>query len=274
MKRILLLPSASRKPITVWPHRPKITSTPEALEVVGQQVRRDPRLGLGAARLTAAWAAMVIMVGFRLRRDRRVVELAEQLGFRRLVLGDRPADPRHVHVVLERDVLVGDVAAPDAAAHARGHRHAVGEGAGVGARLDLPHHDAADRRHQREPVDVLVVERVDAARVAAAAGLEDLPHLVERVVEAVNLNTTSTTPSFSVENGCCLPMCVSSTMKKRLAGGKGDAGLGGDRRGGSGDGVGGAPALLVPVGLLQLLLLLGVDEVAAFAAAAAAGSAS
>ena len=52
-------------------------------------------------------------------------------------------------------------------------------------RLHLPHHDAAHRRHQREAMDVVVVERVDAAGVAAAAGLEDLPHLVERVVEAV-----------------------------------------------------------------------------------------
>ena len=58
-------------------------------------------------------------------------------------------------------------------------------------------------------------------------------------------------------------MCVSSTMKNVLSGGKRDAGLGGDRRRRPRDRVGGAPALLVPVGALQELLLVGVDEVAA-----------
>ncbi len=53
--------------------------------------------------------------------------------------------------------------------------------------LHLAHHDPAHRRHQRQPVDVVVVERIDAAGVALAAGLEDLADLVERVVEAAEL---------------------------------------------------------------------------------------
>ena len=44
-------------------------------------------------------------------------------------------------------------------------------------------------------------------------------------------------------------------QEERLVGGKGETGLGGDGGGGARDGVGGAPALLVPVGPLQQLLL-------------------
>ena len=59
-------------------------------------------------------------------------------------------------------------------------------------RLRLAHHDPAHRRHQREPVDVVVVERVDAAGVALAADFVDPPHHVERRVEAAVLKIAST----------------------------------------------------------------------------------
>ena len=56
-----------------------------------------------------------------------VVELAEQFLLGRAVLGNRPAHPRRIHVVLDADVLADDVAAPGAAAEAGRHRHAVSE---------------------------------------------------------------------------------------------------------------------------------------------------
>ena len=49
----------------------------------------------------------------------------------------------------------------------------------------LADHDAADGGHQREAVDVVVVEGVDAAGVAAAAGFEDAADHVEAVFEAI-----------------------------------------------------------------------------------------
>ncbi len=73
------------------------------------------------------------------------VELPEQLLLARPVLGDRAADPGHVHVVLEVDVLGRDVAAPRPAAEARRHRHPVVERPGVRLRLRLADHDPAHR---------------------------------------------------------------------------------------------------------------------------------
>src|SRR4029077_7405415 len=132
-----LFPSASSSAMIVCPHKPKITSTPrrsrysvsryEAIRVsVAFSVRSAMRVAAVLIR-----PSQVVLKGFA------VVELAEQFLLGRSILGNRPAHPCHVHVVLERDVLVGDVAAPDAAPHARGHRHAVGEGAGIRARLHL-----------------------------------------------------------------------------------------------------------------------------------------
>ena len=84
-------------------------------------------------------------------------------------------------------------------------------------RLHLAHHDAAHRRHQREPVDVLVVERIDAARVALAAGLEDLPHHVERIVEAVVLEDREHDAELlRREADAALPMLVSCDDEERL----------------------------------------------------------
>ena len=79
-----------------------------------------------------------------------VVELAKQLLVGGAVLGNRAADPGGLHEMLEVNVLVGDVAAPDAAAQAGGHRHAIGERARIGFGLRLANHHAADRRHSRE----------------------------------------------------------------------------------------------------------------------------
>src|ERR1700728_296975 len=78
-----------------------------------------------------------------------VVKLAKQLFVRWPVFRNRPADPRHVHVVFERDVFVGAVAAPESAAHAGGHRHAIGEGSRVGTALYLADHHAAHRGGER-----------------------------------------------------------------------------------------------------------------------------
>src|SRR5947207_8549834 len=96
-----------------------------------------------------------------LLEDFGVVELAEQLLLGRPVLRDGPTDPRRVHVVLDADVLAGDVAAPRAASEARRHRHAIGERAGIAADVRLPHHHAAHWRHQRESMDMIVVEGRD-----------------------------------------------------------------------------------------------------------------
>ena len=69
-----------------------------------------------------------------------------------------------------------------------------------------------------------------------------------------HLKTASTTPSFSVEYRILLADVGFFDEEERLVGGKGEAGFGGDGGGRAGDGVGGAPALLIPVGPLQQLL--------------------
>src|SRR6187399_194336 len=153
-----LLPSASSSAMTVWPQRPKITSTPRrsrysVIRYAAIRVSTFCSIRSIVVGTTVLMTVLLLATCVRLE-GLAVVELAEQLLLRWPVFGDGPAHPRDVHVVLERDVLVGDVAAPDAAAHARRHRHAVGEGAGVGARLHLPDHDAAHRRGQREAMDV------------------------------------------------------------------------------------------------------------------------
>ena len=76
------------------------------------------RLEASAAEISGLLRAGLSSAGASV--DRRPVELAEQLLLARSVLGDRAADPGHVHVVLEVDVLGRDVAAPRAAA--RGSR--------------------------------------------------------------------------------------------------------------------------------------------------------
>ena len=61
------------------------------------------------------------------------------------------------------------------------------KGAGIGARLNLPHHDAAHRRHEGKAVDMVIAERIDAARVATPAGLKESPHHIKRLVESGEL---------------------------------------------------------------------------------------
>ena len=65
----------------------------EALEVVGEQVRRDARLGFRRDALDGGLCWQYPWRSVLSDRDRRVVELAEELGFRRLVFGNRPAAP-------------------------------------------------------------------------------------------------------------------------------------------------------------------------------------
>ncbi len=92
-----------------------------------------------------------------------IVELTVQLFIAGLVLGCRPGYPGIIQVVLQRDILVADVAGPDPAPHAGSHRHAVCEAAGIGLGLGLTDHHPADRCRQRQLMDVFVIETVDAA---------------------------------------------------------------------------------------------------------------
>ena len=85
--------------------------------------------------------------------------------------------------MLQVNILVRDIAAPDAAAHARSHRHAVGEVPGIGARLRLTDHNPAYRRHERKPVNVVFTEGIDAAGVPLAARFKNAPDHVQAVVE-------------------------------------------------------------------------------------------
>ena len=103
---------------------------------------------------------------------------------------------------------------------------------------------------------MIVVERINAAGVAAAAGLENLPHLVERVVEAVRLEHGQHDAELLGRERILLADVGFFDEEERLVRREGEAGFGGDGRGRARDGVRGAPALLVPVGPLQLLLLL------------------
>ena len=98
-----------------------------------------------------------------------------------------PCDPCIVHHVFHGDVFIGDVAAPNAAAKAAGHRHTVCEGTGVGLGLWLTHHHPADGSHARQRVDIVVVMAINATRVPLAAGVIDRAHRVERVVKCVKV---------------------------------------------------------------------------------------
>src|SRR6185295_12329471 len=77
-----------------------------------------------------------------------VVELAEKLFVRWTIFRDGAAYPGDVHVMFQRNIFVRDIPAPNAASHAGGHRHAVGEISSVGSRLRLTDHNPADRRNQ------------------------------------------------------------------------------------------------------------------------------
>src|SRR2546428_12676680 len=77
--------------------------------------------------------------------DIGVVELSEKLLLARFVLGDDAAHPGRVRVVLDADVLAGDVAAPGAGSKARGHRHAHGKQHGSTAHVRLTNNDEAHK---------------------------------------------------------------------------------------------------------------------------------
>src|SRR5882724_12459571 len=92
---------------------------------------------------TVCWMSIPasVAIGSYLSKNLAVEKLAEQLLIGRTVFRNRTRHPRHIHVVLQRDILVRDVAAPYPTAHAGSHRHAVGESARIGSRLNLPNHD-------------------------------------------------------------------------------------------------------------------------------------
>ena len=112
---------------------------------------------------------------------------------------------------------------------------------------------------------MIVVERVDAARVALAADLEDRRDLLQRVVEArVAEHRQDDAELLGAEGVVPCRSRVSSTMRKRRSSGICEAcsvgeGLGRDR-----DRVRGAVALVVPQDRSQPLTLLAGDDVAAF----------
>ena len=112
------LPERVEKPDDRVATQPKDHLDAEPFEIIGQQVGGNPCFRSGRDALDGRLNSYIHSVSFGSGRGHGLVELAEQLGLGRLVLGDRPTHPGHVHVVLERDVFVGDVAAPDAAAHA------------------------------------------------------------------------------------------------------------------------------------------------------------
>src|SRR4029077_7103935 len=99
-----LFPSASSSAMIVCPHKPKITSTPRRsrysvsrYEAIRVSVAFSARsMGRGAPVLIRS--SHVRLKGFA------VVELAEQLLLGGAILGNRPADPGNVQIVLERDV--------------------------------------------------------------------------------------------------------------------------------------------------------------------------
>src|SRR4051812_20155402 len=244
----------------VCPHNPKMTSTPRRSRYSVSRYEAI-RVSLAFAVVsTVRVAAVLIRPSPMWSEGFAVVELAEQFLLRWPVLGNRPAHPRDVHVVLQRDVLVGDVAAPDAAAHARGHRHPVGERTGIRARLHLADHHPADRRDQREAMDVVVVVRVDPARVPLAGGLEDSPDLVERVVEAVALENREHGAELLGGEAVLRADVLFLDEQEGLVLGNREPGGFGDDRGGAGDGVRGAMAVCIPVGLLEQRFFAGGGE--------------
>src|SRR5690348_17743321 len=112
-----------------------------------------------------------------------VVEPSENLLLAGPVFRDGPADPSGVHEVLNPNVFTDNVAPPSAAAEARRHRHAVCERPSIAANLRLADHDAADGRHKRKLINVVVIEGIDAARVAFSTDLKDHLHHFQCVIE-------------------------------------------------------------------------------------------
>src|SRR5436309_914339 len=132
------------------------------------------RRGYSLARTSLMTSALVaIRAQVTSFDDIGVVELSEKVLLARFVLRNDAAHPGRVHVVLDADVLTGDIAAPGAASEAGGHRHAVRKRPGVAAHVRLPYHDAAHGRHRRQAVNVIVVEGGDPDRVSLATHFED-----------------------------------------------------------------------------------------------------
>src|SRR5207247_1400124 len=103
-----------------------------------------------------------------------IEEVAENLLLGGPFFGNLLTHPSDIHIVLHADVLARDVATPGTTAEARRHWHSVVERSRIPTNLRLAHHDAANRRHQREAMNVLFIERVDPAGVSFAADFQDL----------------------------------------------------------------------------------------------------
>ena len=112
------------------------------------------------------------------------VEFTEQILFRRSVLGNRSTHPGGLIVVLQSNILAADTAAPNATAETARHRHAIAEGSGVTNRLSLSNHYSADRRSQRQSINVVVIKRVNPAGMPLAADLIKGRYHFKSLIEA------------------------------------------------------------------------------------------
>src|SRR3989339_1920656 len=108
-----------------------------------------------------------------------VVKLTEQLLFRRPVLRNRPTHPCNLHIMLQRNVFVGNIPPPITASHASSHWHTVSKGSGIGFRLRLTDHNTADGRHKRQTMNVVIVKRVYAAGMTFPADLIQFAYHVQ-----------------------------------------------------------------------------------------------
>ena len=129
--------------------------------------------------------------------------------------------------------------------------------------MHLPNHDSADGCDQCEPMDVIVIERIDPARVALAGGVEDLPHHFERLVESAVLEDREDRAEFFRREAVLFADMRFFDEQERFVVRNCKAGARRDDRCGARDGVRCAMALDVPVRSLESLLLLCVHQVPA-----------
>ena len=170
--------------------------------------------------------------------------------------------------MVQVDVLAGGVAAPGATADRRGHRHAVHHAAGVGLRLRLTDHHAADTGDHRHAVDVVVVKAEHADRVADAAYGVNGHDGVDGVLEfaAVFMDGEDGGELFHAPDAFGRVVVDAGAVRgdeEFAVFGDGEACGLGHVQGGEGDGVGQAVAFGVPHDIAHRLLFLRGHEVAA-----------
>ena len=113
-------------------------------------------------------------------------------------------------------------------------------------------------------MDVIVAVGVDAAGMAFTARLEDLPHLVERLIEPVILEDRQDRAELLGRESVLPAYLLLFDNEKRLVVGDREPGKVGDDRCGPRDGVRRAVPAGVPAGLLERRLLPTGHDVTAF----------